>query len=70
MKNLLPILLILGGIALGIYGITMFGDSSSSVDVLGVELGVEDNDMKTQAFLFMGLGLAALIGGVFLLRKK
>lgn len=68
--KILGILLIVAGLALGIYGITLFGDSSASVDVLGVELGVEDNDMKTQAFLYIGLGAAALIGGVFLAKKK
>lgn len=70
MKNPLAIILTLGGIALGIYGITMLGDSSASVDILGVELGVEDNDMKMEAFLFIGLGVASLIGGLFLMKKK
>jgi hypothetical protein len=70
MKNPLGIILAIGGIALAIYGITLFGDSGDSASVLGIDLTVKDNDMRMQAFMYMGIGLAALIGGLFVMKKK
>ncbi len=70
MKNPLSIILIIVGIALGIYGITLFGDSGKSVDVAGIELGVKDKGAQTQSYLFIGLGVLSLIGGIALSRKK
>ena len=70
MKNPLGIILALGGIALAIYGITMFGDSGESTSVLGIEFSVKDNDMRMQSFLYIGIGLVALIGGLFVMKKK
>lgn len=70
LKNPLAIILVVGGIALAIYGITLFGDSGESASVLGVDLSIQDNDMRMQSFMFMGIGLAALIGGLFVMKKK
>lgn len=70
MKNPLGIILAIGGIALAVYGITLFGDSGDSASVLGIDLTVKDNDMRMQAFMYMGIGLAALIGGLFVMKKK
>ncbi|MBK9018173.1 MAG: hypothetical protein IPM82_31285 [Saprospiraceae bacterium] len=70
MKNPLSIILIIVGIALGIYGITLFGDSGKSVDVAGIELGVKDKGAQTQSYLFIGLGVLSLIGGIAMSKKK
>ena len=70
MKNPVGVILALGGLALAIYGITLFGDSGASASVLGVELDVQDNDMRMQAYMFIALGVAALLGGVYAMRKK
>lgn len=70
MKNTPGILLILAGIALAVYGIMLFGDSGTSASVLGMEMSVEDNDMRMQSYLFMGLGAAAFLGGLFIAKKK
>ncbi|MBI1226723.1 MAG: DUF3185 family protein [Bacteroidetes bacterium] len=70
MKNPLSIILIVVGIALGIYGITKFGDSGKSVEVAGIELGVKDKGSQNQAFLYIGLGVLALVGGVAMSRRK
>ena len=70
MKNVLPVLLIVFGLGLGIYGIMKYGDSGTSVEVAGIELNAKDNNQQTQAYLFMGLGLAGLAGGLYLMKKK
>lgn len=70
MKNPFSIILIIAGLLLGIYGIVQLGDSGKSVEVAGIELGVKDKDKSTQAYLFIGLGVLSLIGGVAMSRKS
>ena len=70
MKNPLSIVLIIVGIALGIYGISKFGDSGKSVEVAGIELGVKDKGAQTQSYLFIGLGVLSLIGGIAMAKRK
>jgi len=70
MKNPLGIILIIVGIALGIYGIMQIGDSGESVEIAGIELGVKDKGARTQAYLFIGLGVLSLIGGVVMSKRK
>lgn len=70
MKNLLPLLLVLGGLALFFYGITLFNDSTASVKLLGMELGVSDEGMQKEAVLFSVLGIVSFAGGIFLMKKR
>ncbi len=70
MKNTFGIVLAIAGIALAIYGIMMFGDSGASASVMGMDMSVQDNDMRVQSYLFIGIGVVALFGGVYLAKKK
>ncbi len=70
MKNLFPILLILAGLGLGIYGIMKYGDSGSSLEIAGIELSAKNESRQQQAYLFMGLGLVSLAGGLYLMKRK
>lgn len=70
MKNPFAIILIIAGLALGIYGIMQLGDSGKSVEVAGIELGVKDKDKSTQAYLFIGLGVLGIIGGVAMSKRR
>jgi hypothetical protein len=40
------------------------------VDILGIELSAEDNKAKEMAYVKIGLGVVALIAGVYLFGKK
>lgn len=70
MKNPLSIILIIAGLLLGIYGIMQLGDSGKSVEVAGIELGVKDKDKSTKSYLFIGLGVLSLIGGVAMSKRS
>ncbi|MCB0520200.1 MAG: LPXTG cell wall anchor domain-containing protein [Lewinellaceae bacterium] len=70
MKSLLPVLLIVVGLGLGIYGIMQFGDSGKTLEIAGIELGAHDKSQQTQAFLMIGLGVLSLAGGIFMMKKK
>ena len=70
MKKIVGIVLIVLSIGLGYFGVTQFADSGESVDVLGIEISAEDNKQKTSSFIYLGLAVASLIGGVALVKGK
>ena len=70
MKKVIGILLILVALFLGYLGIKGLNESSSSVKILGIEITAQDNESKEKAYIEMGLGVAALIGGVYLISQK
>jgi len=55
---------------LGYAGITKFSNSGESVEVLGLEISAEDSKKKSTAFIYLGLAVASLIGGVTLLKSQ
>jgi len=63
-------IIVIGGIALAVYGIILFGDSGESASFLGIDVSMQDNDMRMQSFMFMGLGLVALVGGLLVMKKR
>ncbi|MDD4010490.1 MAG: hypothetical protein PHQ67_11910 [Fermentimonas sp.] len=70
MRKVFGIILIIGALVLGYLGINDLGASSTSVDILGVEITAEDNSAKEMAYVKIGLGVIALIAGVYLVGKK
>jgi len=70
MKKVIGILLILVALFLGYLGIKGLNESSSSVKILGIEITAQDSESKEKAYIEMGLGVAALIGGVYLIGQK
>lgn len=70
MKKIIGVVLIIVALVLGYFGIKGFQKSSNSVEVLGVELSADDKGGKETAYIQLGLGIAALIGGVVLVSAK
>lgn len=70
MKKIIGIILIIAALVLGYLGITDLSGSSASVDIMGVEISAEDNSAKEMAYMKIGLGVVALIAGVYLFGKK
>ena len=70
MRKVIGIILIVGALILGYIGINDLNESSASVEVLGLEISAEDNSAKEMAYVKIGLGVVALIAGVYLVGKK
>jgi len=70
MKKIIGVVLIIIAIGLGYQGVNTVSNSGQSTEVLGVELGVEDKSQKTTGFIYLGLAVVSLIGGVTLVGKK
>lgn len=70
MKKIIGIILIIVALGLGYIGADELSSSTASVDILGVEITAEDNRAKEMAYVKIGLGVIALIAGVYLIGKK
>lgn len=70
MKNIIAIILIVLGVALGIYGYSTLQDSGGSLEMGDIEISAQDSGQRNQGYILMGLGVVCLIGGVYTLKKK
>ena len=70
MKRTLGILLIVLGIALGIYGFTKMEDSGGDIQIGDLEISAQDQSKQNQAYIMMGIGGVGLIAGLVLVSSK
>ena len=70
MKNIIGSLLIALALFLGYIGINKVSNSEESVEVIGIELSASDEDKKTTGFVYLGLAVVSLLGGISALGKK
>jgi len=70
MKKIIGIALLLLAAYLGYTGISLFSDSTASVDILGMELRAEDNSQKTTSYLYLGFAVLSAIGGIVMVKDS
>ncbi|MFK8007577.1 MAG: hypothetical protein AB8H03_14455 [Saprospiraceae bacterium] len=70
MKKLLPIILIIAGLALGFFGFQKLNNSSAGIEIGSIELKAEDEESSNMAYGMIGLGIAFLVGGAVQATKK
>lgn len=63
-------ILIVASLLLGGLGINKFSNSGESVDILGAEISVEDNNSRNSSYMYMGLALMSFLGGMYTMRKS
>lgn len=70
MKKIIGTILIIASVGLAVIGVNTWNSSTESVEILNVELSASDQEGKNTAFIYFGLSLAALIGGVAMVSRK
>lgn len=70
MKSLLAGILIIIGIALAAYGVHVYQEATAQLDILGLNLSARDKSGQQSAYMYMGLGVIAVLAGFFLWRKR
>jgi hypothetical protein len=70
MKKAIGVILIVAALVLGYLGVNGLSESSKSVELLGMEITAEDGSAKQNAYIELGLGVVALVGGLYLLGQK
>ncbi|MCB0476183.1 MAG: hypothetical protein KDC69_10935 [Flavobacteriaceae bacterium] len=69
MKKIVPIILVIAGLALLIYGFTTWQDSKAVLEIGKLELSAGDQEQSNQGILFLVLGVIALGGGLLSWKK-
>lgn len=69
MYKILALVLLLGGIALGVMGLTTYQDATAGVSFLGLDLSLSDQEGKQTALLYMISAVACLYAGFRFYRK-
>ena len=70
MKQVVGIILIIVAIIMGIDGVQKFDESNTSVKFLGITINAENKGGQETAILELVLAVAALAGGVYLMRSS
>lgn len=68
LKKYIGILLIV--FSLGYLGIDKISNSSASVELMNVKLGVSDKSGKEQGYIYLGLAILLFGGGIYVLKNK
>ncbi|MCB0610408.1 MAG: hypothetical protein H6562_10800 [Lewinellaceae bacterium] len=70
MRKNIGILLMVLGIALGIYGFTKLDDNKADIRIGDLELSAEDKGGMNQAYILLGLGALGLLAGAVAVSKR
>lgn len=70
MRSTLGIVLVIGGIVLGYFGFRKLDDNKADVKIGNLEISASDKKGSTDAWIMLGAGAVAVIGGSVLLARK
>ena len=68
--KIIGIILIAFSIYLGYVGINKISNNTAEVNLLGIKIDASNKSGQTQGYLFVGLAVILLIGGVFAVKKE
>jgi hypothetical protein len=70
MRSLLGIVLLIGGIVLGYFGFRKLDDNKADIKIGDLEISAKDKKGSTDAWIMMGAGAVAIIGGSVMMARK
>ena len=70
MRKIIGIILVAGSLTLGYFGVNKINDSSATVRLDDLKFGVSNNSAKQRGYIFLGLAVIILGGGIYTLNKK
>lgn len=68
MKKIIGVLLVIASIYLGYMGVNKVSSNEASVKILDTKIGVSNESGKTEGYIYIGLGVVLLAGGIRLLK--
>lgn len=69
MNKAFPIILMVAGLVLAIFGINAFQESTASVSFLGIDVNANDESGQTAGIMYLVIGAIALVAGYMMYRK-
>lgn len=70
MNKTVAIILLVAGIALGLFGYNKYSESVETINVIGLEFSAKDESGVKEGYLFMGVGVLLAFGGLVGLAKS
>lgn len=68
--RIIGVILLIGGILLGYFGYQKLDENKADVKIGDLELSAKDKGNTTSAYIMMGAGVIAVIGGAVMLARK
>ncbi|MBR9921222.1 MAG: hypothetical protein GYB31_10320 [Bacteroidetes bacterium] len=69
MKKILPIILVLAGIALIAYGFITWQDSKAVLEIGELEVSASDQSGTNKGLIFLAIGVISAIAGLYTWKK-
>lgn len=69
-SKIIAIVLIIAALAIGYIGINTVAANTESFNFLGIKFDVSDQSGQTKGYLYFGLAVLLLIGGIYTLNKS
>jgi len=69
-SKIIAIVLIVAALVIAYVGVNTVAANTESFNFLGVKFDVSDESGKTKGYIYIGLAVLLLIGGIFTLNKK
>lgn len=66
---MLPIILVIAGLGLAIFGYTKYTDSVSGTEIDNLEISARNSETRNQAFILFGLGGGCFVAGLIMFLK-
>lgn len=70
MNKLVSIVLLILGLALGLYGFNKYTNSSEGGEVFGIEFSIQNSEAVNNAYFMMGIGAVLAVVGLYGIVKK
>jgi hypothetical protein len=68
-SKIIGALLIIISLAVGYVGINKITESNNSVNLLGIKIEASDESGKQEGYLYTGVAIVLLVGGLYTLNK-
>lgn len=69
-SKIIGILLIVISLGIGYSGINKVSDNTANVNILGLEIDASNEKGKEQGYIYLGLAVTMLLGGIYTLNKS
>ncbi|UMB60603.1 hypothetical protein MHL31_16190 [Lutibacter sp. A80] len=69
-RKIIGIFLIVLSLGVGYFGLNKVSENSTSIEVLDLQVDLSNNSEKELGYVYVGLAVVLLGGGLFLLKKN
>ena len=69
-SKIIGIILIIISLSVGYIGINKIADNTKEINLLGLKINASNESGKQEGYLYLGLGIILLVGGIYTINKS